>query len=467
MMERTQIYVDTSYLLASFYNSWDDGARPQLDLDLPEVVAILDRMATEQLKQPVHRQFWYDGIPESGPHRYQRALRYEPGVQLRAGQLIELGDRRTQKAVDTRLVADMVAAALRGLVSDIILVSGDADMLPGVEEAVNAGIRVHLYGFSLDSMSKPLRFACDTTTILDPREDFRDTMRLQILEGPIAPSVPGSVDANPPSAFSNNSNTDPGAPATADPSEARSPAPSPATSAAASGTTNGHGEDNEDNRDRDLSEDAAQPSPLQGTVDAVQAAQVAQATSSTPPRQGKQGTPAPSTPGATGTPGTGSSPDARGRASTSTENGEAPNTQAQAPSTAGHNGGQAERTNQRPTPNSLPKVAPNPSMMAPRRKLRSRYVPVPNEVWTSSGTQNPFEIGQQYAVWWFKNGASETQRNEAHLLTGGVLPSEIDHPLLRFACDVLHEYTLSEFQRVELRDGFHTGIREIMLGSLK
>ena len=127
MLERTLIFVDTSYLLASFYNSWDTGARAQLEIDLPEVVSVLGRMGSEQLKQQIHRQYWYDGIPDSGPHRYQRSLRSEPGVQLRAGQLIEWGDRRTQKAVDTRLVADMVLTAMKGHVSDIILVSGDAD----------------------------------------------------------------------------------------------------------------------------------------------------------------------------------------------------------------------------------------------------------------------------------------------------------------------------------------------------
>src|SRR4051794_29357595 len=113
MLERTQVFVDTSYLLASFYNSWETGARAQLEIDLPEVVAVLGNMITNQLDQPIHRQFWYDGIPDSGPHRYQRALRTCDGVLLRAGQLIEWGDRRTQKAVDTRLVVDMVLAAVR------------------------------------------------------------------------------------------------------------------------------------------------------------------------------------------------------------------------------------------------------------------------------------------------------------------------------------------------------------------
>ena len=189
MLERTTVFVDTSYLLASFYNSLEIGARAQLEIDLPEVVATLGSMIENQLGHPVHRQNWYDGIPDTGPHRYQRALRTCNGVQLRTGQLIEWGERRAQKGVDTRLVADMVIAGLNQQVTDFVLVSGDADMIPGVEEAANNGIRVHLYGFGWDSMSSALRHACDTTTILDPREDFADAMKLQLLEGPLPPTI--------------------------------------------------------------------------------------------------------------------------------------------------------------------------------------------------------------------------------------------------------------------------------------
>ena len=144
MLERTLVFVDTSYLLASFYNSWETGARAQLEIDLPEVVNNLGSMVENQLGNRIHRQYWYDGIPDTGPHRYQRALRTCDGVQLRTGQLIEWGERRTQKAVDTRLVADMILAAMKQQVTDFVLVSGDADMIPGVQEAVNAGVRVHL-----------------------------------------------------------------------------------------------------------------------------------------------------------------------------------------------------------------------------------------------------------------------------------------------------------------------------------
>ena len=432
MLERTLIFVDTSYLLASFYNSWDTGARAQLEIDLPEVVSVLGRMGSEQLKQQIHRQYWYDGIPDSGPHRYQRSLRSEPGVQLRAGQLIEWGDRRTQKAVDTRLVADMVLTALQGHVSDIILVSGDADMLPGVEEAVNAGVRVHLYGFGWDSMSSALRFACDTTTILDPREDFRDTMRLQVLEGPVQPTVSPSAEIERPlgdaeqpeepglspipvvtAGTSAEAEVSSSSDATSDGS-----ASGPSLTDSAKAAANAAADPTAPNEDS-----AGQPSD-DGSIAAETAAQEVAAQEIAQPEQPAEGTTADS------------------------EN-------------AAEESELASRTPQMPTPGTMPR--PNPGMMARHRKLRSRYVPLPNEVWASSGEQSPLDIGQQYAVWWYDNGATEEQKDSAHLLSGGGLPPEIDRPLLQFACETLHEYTLTEAQRVGLRDGFHAGIRSIML----
>ena len=118
-------------------------------------------------------------------------------------------------------------------------------------------------------------------------------------------------------------------------------------------------------------------------------------------------------------------------------------------------------------PASEPVHRPSPGMMAQKRRppQRSRYVPLPyDEVWESAGNQTPFDIGQQYAIWWYNNAATLDQRGSAHILTGGGLPAEIDRPLLQFACQILDAYTLSDAQRVNLRDGFHMGIRGIIMG---
>ncbi|MDO5033206.1 NYN domain-containing protein [Corynebacterium sp.] len=422
MLERTLVFVDTSYLLASFYNSWEIGARAQLEIDLPEVVATLGGMIEHQVGNRIHRQNWYDGIPDTGPHRYQRALRTCNGVQLRTGQLIEWGERRTQKAVDTRLVADMVIAAMKGDVTDFVLVSGDADMIPGVQEAVNNGVRVHLYGFGWDSMSSALRHACDTTTILDPREDFSDAMEIQVLEGPLPPTVrePHGEDADQTAEVCEECE-EPSEVEAAFSSSPKHHQPSPAQLAG----TSSHAV---------TPADAARAATAAHNADASANKQVVEAAEAAEETKNEQAAASSSAGSANVAAGT------DGSASAASEESAAP----------------AE--NKAPKPS-----APKPSMMAPRRKLRSKYVPLPEEVWSSAGFQSPFDVGQQYASWWFENAASPEQRDQAHLLSGGGLPPEIDRPLLQFACETLHEYTLTETQRVNLRDGFHSGIRGVLI----
>ena len=448
MLERTLVFVDTSYLLASFYNSWEIGARAQLEIDLPEVVTTLGDMITNQLHHPIHRQFWYDGIPDSGPHRYQRALRTCDGVQLRTGQLIEWGERRTQKGVDTRLVADLVVNGLSEKFTDFVLVSGDADMIPGVEEVTRHGTRMHLYGFGWDSMSSALRHACDSTTILDPREDFADAMRLQVLEGPLPPSIrERPLNDAAPLDEADGPTTVPGLgpePLSQECAEASAPesAPDAPAEQASAGTSSGTSEEKPTPKPSDIvGAPVAQQrtqAPEEPELDEPSEAQVEANNESNKP--GNQRVASEKKPEA-------AAPHAA----------PAPAPKPAAPAAAKPGADSAE------VPKPGPKPAPKPSMMAPRRKLRSRYVPLPEEVWTSAGFQTPYDVGQQYASWWFENAATMEQRDSAHLLSGGGLPPEIDRPLLQFACETLHEYTLTETQRVNLRDGFHSGIRGVLI----
>lgn len=496
MLERTTVLVDTSYLLASFYNSWETGARAQLSIDLPEVVHILGEMIQKQLHQPIHRQYWYDGIPDSGPHRYQRALRTCEGVILRTGQLIEWGERRTQKAVDTRLVADMVLTAVHHTVSDIVLVSGDADMIPGVEEATSAGIRVHLYGFGWDSMSSALRHVCDSTTVLDPREDFTDTMQLQVLEGPVPPAphikpvvdggCPEETGATPlPHLGNEQARADLSASESSaeivEPAEETSPhvttdsseatVARDAAQAAAQAARTPAGTSAAENYSVDQAEQAANRStrPLENTTDQNGLAQEhADHASLRPDTRApkipdttqpeplwKEDTPDSAAPQDAAQQEEGLTGDSAGAAHDAAQEGQGV--------AQGEQGTAAAEESEAPAEPKKQPERPKPSMMAPRRKLRSRYVPLPNEVWTSAGAQTPFDVGQQYATWWFDHAATQEQRDQAHLLSGGGLPPEVDRPLLQFACETLHEYTLSQSQRVDLRDGFHSGIRGVLI----
>lgn len=478
MLERTLVFVDTSYLLASFYNSWETGARAQLEIDLPDVVHVLGEMIENQLHQPIHRQLWYDGIPDSGPHRYQRALRTCDGVQLRAGQLIEWGERRTQKAVDTRLVADMVLAAVDQQCSDIVLVSGDADMIPGVSEASRRGVRVHLYGFGWDSMSSALRHHCDTTTILDPREDFHDSMHLEVLEGPVPPvvrepaagsedddgdSVPGDATTGdqPPS----TSPERPEAPATPTAADQEAQGTACAESAGASiadaaPAATGADASASGASDAADSSGAAASGAASAEAGKHEKAKDAGASGEAPKETGPEGKEQAEQQGPEAQAQQASAAGADGAAAGA---GEAPATAATHPKTPAPDADSAVERDLAGEAKPKPKPRPKPSMMAPKRRLRSRYVPLPNEVWASAGFQTPFDVGQQYATWWYENAATGEQRDQAHMLSGGGLPPEVDRPLLQFACETLHEYTLSDKQRVNLRDGFHAGIRGLLI----
>lgn len=620
MLERTQVFVDTSYLLASFYNSWDEPARAQLEIDLQEVCNVLDRIIVQHVGQPIQRQNWYDGIPDSGPHKYQRTLRTMDGVLLRAGLLIETGQRRTQKAVDTRLVADMVLAAVRQQCTDMVLVSGDQDMIPGVVEATNMGIRVHLLGFSWESMSTALRHKCDTVTILDPRDDFAECMQIQPLEGPIPPQIPPRVYSD--ETFVNRRVRTTIGEATPQDGPLSVPADGTSADACASPTGTASGLNDETFRDSnaageagvdaggnalgsagvaaDTPGDAAAP----GGADATAGAETPAGASASAPGDAGADTPGAAAPagacaggdgrgdvateagtaparaetscpspgdvahrihsaataassrvssqsapipaaGAFGSQATRTeagadvSPDAGVSAEAAPESGSAAADPAAgagagaagadpavgANSAAGVNsvadaagvgathadaaaervGGAAETAAEgmgtaagatdafvdvhcgaaeniedvedkeespRPSPATMAekmptKPRPNPSMMAPRRRPQRRYFPLASEIWSSNGFQTPHDVGQQYAIWWFNNVATVEDRDNAHLLSGGGLPPHVDRPLLQFACEVLHEYTLNDHQRVSLRDGFHQGIRGILTNGVE
>lgn len=472
MLERTLVLVDTSYLLASFYNSWEEGARGQLEISLATVVHRLDHVAHGLVDQPVQRQNWYDGIPDSGPHRYQRTLRVIEGVQLRAGQLIEWGERRTQKAVDTLLVADMIQAAYKGQCSDMVLVTGDADMIPGVRVAVDAGVRMHLVGFGWDSISSALRHACDTTTVLDPRTDFHDAMQIRVLEGPIPPKVrtPTAPPVHPGEDAHETEESVGMADVVlrSDRASATSVADETRLTAA------------EEERAADAEELAADEQECAARAESEPPAPEAGDSAQEPvepPTAGKVPTPgASSKPESAQNPGP--SPAQLAKQNDKTEKAGESGRPSPAEAAEAHPGPQPPAQSSRVAPQFAGSVQkpsgpgaepngssrPNPSMMAPhRRPLRSKFVPLPDEVWTSSGEQTPFDVGQQYATWWYERAATESQRDQAHLLSGGVLPPGIDRPLLQFACQMLNEFTLTEAQRVRLRDGFHEGIRAVLL----
>ncbi len=84
-------------------------------------------------------------------------------IKLRLGVVSSAGQ---QKGVDTLMVTDLVDLARNHAISDAVLLSGDQDLVIGVQIAQSYGVRVHLLGIeqSLSSQSILLLQEADTTT---------------------------------------------------------------------------------------------------------------------------------------------------------------------------------------------------------------------------------------------------------------------------------------------------------------
>jgi uncharacterized LabA/DUF88 family protein len=145
-LDRTAVFVDAGYLFASGSRliSGEKLTRSQLHLEHEAILARLTQLAQELTGLPVLRIYWYDGA-SSGPNSQHIALAYRPSLKLRLGLVNEQGQ---QEGVDQLIVADMITLSRNRAMADAVLLSGDDDLRPGVEEAQALGARVHLLGIA-------------------------------------------------------------------------------------------------------------------------------------------------------------------------------------------------------------------------------------------------------------------------------------------------------------------------------
>lgn len=72
-------------------------------------------------------------------------LRVMPRVTVRLGALTRSDGRWAQKGVDAAMHAELTELARNRACSDIVLVTGDGDLLPGMMAAKEHGVAVHLW----------------------------------------------------------------------------------------------------------------------------------------------------------------------------------------------------------------------------------------------------------------------------------------------------------------------------------
>ena len=96
-----------------------------------------------------------------------------------------------EKEVDTTIVADMLRLAAVDGFDILVLVSGDADLAPAVENVRSLGKKVYVATWGRDSLAPRLRQACfDHIDLRAGLDDFRAET---VLVGSGAPSAPGAA----------------------------------------------------------------------------------------------------------------------------------------------------------------------------------------------------------------------------------------------------------------------------------
>ncbi|HEY0396237.1 MAG TPA: NYN domain-containing protein [Candidatus Elarobacter sp.] len=160
---KVAVFVDAGYLYAlgcmARFHAQQPRVRVELDIDavvrqLKFEVAALDGGGGRLI-----RIYWYDGVPKSGMTADQARTAASADVKLRLGSVNNYGE---QKGVDALIAHDLSELARNGAIDAAILVSGDEDILVGVQTAQTFGVRVHLLGIDpAHSQAQRLRYEAD------------------------------------------------------------------------------------------------------------------------------------------------------------------------------------------------------------------------------------------------------------------------------------------------------------------
>lgn len=156
-MRRVAVFVDAGYLWVQLshivHGSFTKKNRSSVLIDHPGMrQGLLDQVAIQFPDVNLLRIYWYDGPGPSGKTSGHCAIEELDDFKLKLGTRNMVGD---QKAVDGLIIADMIAMAQSKAISDALLISGDADLTPGVAAAQALGIRVHLLTMGSSNATSP------------------------------------------------------------------------------------------------------------------------------------------------------------------------------------------------------------------------------------------------------------------------------------------------------------------------
>jgi uncharacterized LabA/DUF88 family protein len=190
-VDRCIVLVDAGYLLGAAASLLaGEPSRSRITVDHAALIQGLRDRAEADTERPLLRIYWFDGAPDRVPQPEHRRLRVMPRVTVRLGALTRSDGRWAQKGVDAAMHAELTELARNRACSDIVLVTGDGDLLPGMMAAKEHGVAVHLWAVQAAdgdyNQSEDLVAEADERRVLD-RAWITKAVRAKELTGICAP----------------------------------------------------------------------------------------------------------------------------------------------------------------------------------------------------------------------------------------------------------------------------------------
>ncbi|HHZ23169.1 MULTISPECIES: NYN domain-containing protein [Xanthomonas] len=155
-MRQIAVFVDAGYfwVQAGLVAVGSRSRREDVIIDYAALrQEVLDQVAAQFPNFGLLRVYWYDGPGAQGlkgPSHH--SIDELDDFKLRLGTRNGYGD---QKAVDGLIIADLIGLAQSKAIQGAIVLSGDADLTPGVVTAQGLGIRVHLLSMGPTTATSP------------------------------------------------------------------------------------------------------------------------------------------------------------------------------------------------------------------------------------------------------------------------------------------------------------------------
>lgn len=155
-MGRIAVFVDAGYFWVQCSQLLYGEKKPRASVDMDSAAmrgALLGKLPEWAPGSSLLRVYWYDGLGHGNqptPKHHEIAMLDD--FKIRYGTINSDG---RQKAVDGLIIADLLQLAQNKAIDSALIISGDADLAPGVTAAQMLGVRIHLLEIGPRTSSSP------------------------------------------------------------------------------------------------------------------------------------------------------------------------------------------------------------------------------------------------------------------------------------------------------------------------